>query len=170
MPPVGAGFRWRGDGGCVPQLCRRRRPASCRSLARMRAPLCLCPLLFGLLKQYQIEGAKCSPNTLVPKVGALRGLNPNPKTCRAALAVHEKVKADFASCHLFCGKIGWFFWGDKCDFLLVFFAKNEGGSKADLPPTLWLCSIRAPFFATGFFGVVWSYFCVLILYFSNIAK
>lgn len=45
--------------------------------------MCLCPLLFGLRKQYQIKEAKCSPNTLAPKVGALRGEKDLPRyACR----------------------------------------------------------------------------------------
>lgn len=50
MPPVGAGFRWRGGGGCAPLPCRRRRTASCRSLARMRAPFVFAPLLWSRLR------------------------------------------------------------------------------------------------------------------------
>lgn len=48
--------------------------------------------------------------------------------------------------------------------------KIKGGEKADLPLPRWLCRIRALIFTRAFFGSIWGLFCLLAVYFFNIAK
>lgn len=74
MPLFLADLLWDGGGHCAPLLYLLLGPSSCRLLAKMRVPLCLCPLLFCLRLQYQIVEAKCSSNTLCQSWSPCGGL------------------------------------------------------------------------------------------------